>query len=220
MSQNKRALISVYDKAGVFEFARELIALGFEIVSTGGTAKLLKEKGLAITEVEQVTDHPEMLDGRVKTLHPSIHAAILARRDLPEHMRQLKKQGIVPIDLVVVNLYPFEATIAKPGVTEEEAFENIDVGGPSLLRGAAKNCGSRRKGERRGSAPAANWRAVSIEPRMRPPPIDEEVRGPRPRPPDRTIPLRRRKSSSVHRWPRRATPRARYPGSPWRTCPR
>jgi len=137
----RRALISVYDKTGVVEFARTLHdEFGIEIISTGGTAEVLKKAGIPVTLVEDITGCPEMLDGRVKTLHPKIHAAILADRDSPEHMRQLAEQGIEPIDMVVVNLYPFEQTIAKPGCTFEEAIEMIDIGGPCLLRAAAKNC--------------------------------------------------------------------------------
>jgi AICAR transformylase/IMP cyclohydrolase PurH/REP element-mobilizing transposase RayT len=136
----KRALIAVYDKTGIVEFARALVdEFGIEIISTGGTAKHLKGAGIPVTMVEQVTGMPEMLDGRVKTLHPKIHAAILADRDKPDHMRQLAEHGIEPIDMVVVNLYPFEQTIAKPGCTFEEAIEMIDIGGPCMLRAAAKN---------------------------------------------------------------------------------
>jgi phosphoribosylaminoimidazolecarboxamide formyltransferase / IMP cyclohydrolase len=136
----KRALISVYDKTGIVDFARALVdEFGIEIISTGGTASLLKENGIPVTLVEQITGFPEMLDGRVKTLHPKIHAAILADRDNPEHMRQLKEQGIEPIDMVVVNLYPFEKTVADPNCTFEQAIEMIDIGGPCLLRAAAKN---------------------------------------------------------------------------------
>jgi phosphoribosylaminoimidazolecarboxamide formyltransferase/IMP cyclohydrolase len=136
----RRALISVYNKTGIVDFARALVEeFGIEIISTGGTAKLLKERGIPVTLVEEVTGFPEMMDGRVKTLHPKIHAAILADRDNPEHMRQLKEQGIEPIDMVVVNLYPFEETIAKPDCTFEQAIEMIDIGGPCLLRAAAKN---------------------------------------------------------------------------------
>ena len=133
------ALISVSDKTGVVEFARELHALGCTILSTGGTAKLLAEAGLPVTEVADHTGFPEMLDGRVKTLHPSVHGGLLARRDVPEHMVALKQHGIQTIDLLVVNLYPFEATVAKPGCTLEHAIENIDIGGPAMVRSAAKN---------------------------------------------------------------------------------
>ena len=136
----RRALISVYDKTGLVDFARALHEeLGFEILSTGGTARHLTDAGIPVTLVEDVTGFPEMLDGRVKTLHPRIHAAILADRDNPEHMRQLAEQGIRPIDLVVVNLYPFEDTVARPDCTLEQAIEMIDIGGPCLLRAAAKN---------------------------------------------------------------------------------
>jgi len=136
----KRALIAVYDKAGIADFARALVdEFGVEIVSTGGTARHLKAAGIPVTLVEEVTGFPEMLDGRVKTLHPKIHAAILADRDNPEHMRQLAEQGITPIDMVVVNLYPFEKTVADPNCEFEDAIEMIDIGGPCLLRAAAKN---------------------------------------------------------------------------------
>jgi phosphoribosylaminoimidazolecarboxamide formyltransferase/IMP cyclohydrolase len=135
----KRALISVSDKEGILDFAKELNTLGVEILSTGGTAKLLRENGVAVTEVSSYTGFPEMLDGRVKTLHPKIHAGLLALRENPDHMRSLKEHGIGLIDMVVVNLYPFEKTTLKPGVTIEEAIENIDIGGPSMLRSAAKN---------------------------------------------------------------------------------
>jgi phosphoribosylaminoimidazolecarboxamide formyltransferase/IMP cyclohydrolase len=135
----RRALISVHDKTGVVDFARGLHALGAEILSTGGTAKLLRESGVAVVDVAEVTGFPEMLDGRVKTLHPKVHGGILARRDLPEHVAALERHGIRPIDLVAVTLYPFEKTVAKAGVTLEEAIENIDIGGPSMIRGAAKN---------------------------------------------------------------------------------
>ena len=136
----KRALIAVYDKTGIVEFARALVdEFGIEILSTGGTAKHLKEAGVPVTMVEQVTGFPEMLDGRVKTLHPNVHAAILADRDNPEHMRQLAEHGIRPIDMVVVNLYPFEKTVADPNCTFEQAIEMIDIGGPCMLRASAKN---------------------------------------------------------------------------------
>jgi phosphoribosylaminoimidazolecarboxamide formyltransferase / IMP cyclohydrolase len=134
-----RALISVSDKSGVVEFARALGALGVQILSTGGTAKLLEKEGLRVTEVSAHTGFPEMLDGRVKTLHPKVHGGILARRDNREHMAAIEKAGIAPIDLVVVNLYPFEATVADPDCTLSNAIENIDIGGPTLLRAAAKN---------------------------------------------------------------------------------
>ncbi len=139
MASVKQALISVSDKAGVLEFARGLNQLGVKILSTGGTAKLLADNGVPVTEVADYTGFPEMLDGRVKTLQPKVHAGILARRDLPEHMETLKQHGIPTIDLVVVNLYPFAATVAKPGCTLEDAIENIDIGGPTMVRAAAKN---------------------------------------------------------------------------------
>jgi phosphoribosylaminoimidazolecarboxamide formyltransferase/IMP cyclohydrolase len=133
------ALISVSDKTGVVDFARALHALGIKLISTGGTARLLAEQGLPVTEVAQVTAFPEMLDGRVKTLHPKVHGGLLARRDVPEHMAALAAQGIDTIDLLVVNLYPFEATVAKAGCTLADAIENIDIGGPAMVRSAAKN---------------------------------------------------------------------------------
>ena len=139
MAKIERALISVSDKTGIVDFAKGLGKFGIEILSTGGTAKLLKERGLEIKLVSDYTGFPEMLDGRVKTLHPKIHGGLLACRDSKEHMEQLKKHGISPIDMVVVNLYPFEDTISKPDVKLEEAIENIDIGGPTMLRSAAKN---------------------------------------------------------------------------------
>jgi len=141
MSRVKRALLSVHDKTGVVEFARGLTALGVQILSTGGTAKLLRDSGVPVVDVAQVTGFPEMLDGRVKTLHPKVHGGILARRDVPAHMQALESHDIAPIDLVVVALYPFEQTVAKPDVGFEEVIENIDIGGPSMIRGAAKNHG-------------------------------------------------------------------------------
>ncbi|HEU5139123.1 MAG TPA: bifunctional phosphoribosylaminoimidazolecarboxamide formyltransferase/IMP cyclohydrolase [Bacillales bacterium] len=135
----KRALISVSDKEGLVPFAKELVARGVEIISTGGTKRTLEEAGLDITAVPDVTGSPEILDGRVKTLHPNIHGGLLAIRDNDEHMSQLRDQDIQTIDLVVVNLYPFKETIAKPDVSFEDAIENIDIGGPSMLRSAAKN---------------------------------------------------------------------------------
>ena len=133
------ALISVSDKTGIVEFATALQALGVKIYSTGGTASLLAAQGIAVTEVAELTGSPEMLDGRVKTLHPRVHGGLLARRDLPEHMGALDAHGIQPIDLLVVNLYPFEATVAKAGCKLEDAIENIDIGGPAMVRSAAKN---------------------------------------------------------------------------------
>ena len=134
-----QALISVSDKRGILEFARGLAALGVKLLSTGGTARLLKDAGLAVTEIGDYTGFPEMLDGRVKTLHPKVHGGILARRDLPEHMATLDAHGIPMIDLVCVNLYPFRETVAQPDVTLEAAIENIDIGGPAMVRSAAKN---------------------------------------------------------------------------------
>jgi phosphoribosylaminoimidazolecarboxamide formyltransferase/IMP cyclohydrolase len=133
------ALISVSDKTGILEFSQALHALNIRLLSTGGTAKLLADAGLPVTEVADHTGFPEMLDGRVKTLHPKIHGGLLARRDLPEHMAALKEHDIETIDLLVVNLYPFEATVAKAGCTLEDAIENIDIGGPAMVRSAAKN---------------------------------------------------------------------------------
>ena len=135
----KQALISVSDKTGVVELARALVQMRVSIFSTGGTAKLLADNGIPVTEVAAYTGYPEMLDGRLKTLHPMIHGGLLARRDVPAHMAAIKDAGIEPIDLVVVNLYPFTQTISRPGCTLEEAIENIDIGGPTMLRSAAKN---------------------------------------------------------------------------------
>jgi len=135
----KQALISVSDKTGVLDFARALSAMGVNILSTGGTAKLLADNGVAVTEVADYTGFPEMLDGRVKTLHPMVHGGILARRDFPEHMAKLAEHSIPTIDMVVVNLYPFQATVAKDDCTLEDAIENIDIGGPAMLRSSAKN---------------------------------------------------------------------------------
>jgi len=135
----KQALISVSDKTGVLEFAQGLAAQGVKLLSTGGTAKMLRDAGLAVTEIGDYTGFPEMLDGRVKTLHPKVHGGILARRDLPEHLATIEQHGIPTIDLVCVNLYPFAATIAKAGVTLEDAIENIDIGGPAMVRSSAKN---------------------------------------------------------------------------------
>ncbi len=134
-----RALVSVSDKSGVVEFARALAALGVQILSTGGTARLLEKEGVRVTEVSAHTGFPEMLDGRVKTLHPKIHGGILARRDKREHLAAIEKAGIAPIDLIAVNLYPFQATVADPDCRLDTAVENIDIGGPAMLRAAAKN---------------------------------------------------------------------------------
>ena len=135
----KQALISVSDKTGVLEFARALVAMNVKLLSTGGTAKLLAEHGLAVTEVADYTGFPEMLDGRVKTLHPKVHGGILARRDMPQHMDALSQHDIPTIDMVVVNLYPFQQTVAKDNCLLEDAIENIDIGGPAMLRSSAKN---------------------------------------------------------------------------------
>ena len=135
----KRAILSVSDKTGIVELARRLAAQGVTLLSTGGTMKAIEEAGIPVTGVSDVTGFPECLDGRVKTLHPAIHAGLLAVRDNPEHMKQLEQLGVAPIDMVVINLYPFRATIEKPGVTFDEAIENIDIGGPTMLRAAAKN---------------------------------------------------------------------------------
>ena len=134
-----QALLSVSDKTGLVEFARGLAALGVKLLSTGGTAKALADAGLAVTEVGDYTGFPEMLDGRVKTLHPKVHGGILARRDLAGARRRAREHAIPPIDLVVVNLYPFRETVAKPGCTLDDAIENIDIGGPTMVRAAAKN---------------------------------------------------------------------------------
>ena len=133
------ALLSVSDKTGIVEFAQDLHALGVTLLSTGGTARLLLQAGLPVTEVAELTGFPEMLDGRVKTLHPKVHGGLLARRDVPAHMAALEAHGIATIDLLVVNLYPFEATVSRPGCTLEDAIENIDIGGPAMVRSAAKN---------------------------------------------------------------------------------
>ena len=135
----QRALLSVSDKSGLVEFAQALAANGVEIVSTGGTAKALMAAGIAVVAIEKLTGFPEMMDGRVKTLHPRVHGGLLGRRDVPEHVAAMKEHGIVPIDLVCVSLYPFGNTIAKAGVTEEEAIEQIDIGGPAMIRSASKN---------------------------------------------------------------------------------
>src|SRR5215204_6528004 len=136
----RRALISVSDKTGLREFASALVnEFKIQLISTGGTAKVLRDAGLPVTDVAEVTGFPEMMDGRVKTLHPMVHGGLLALRDNPEHSAAMERHGIRPIDLLCVNLYPFEETIRKPGVTFEEAVENIDIGGPAMVRSAAKN---------------------------------------------------------------------------------
>ena len=139
MSKIKRALISVSNKKGLVEFAKTLTEKGVEILSTGGTAKALRDAGIPVKDVSEHTGSPEMLDGRVKTLHPRIHGGLLSRRDNPKDMEEIKKHGIDMIDMVVVNLYPFEETISKEGVTFADAIENIDIGGPAMLRSASKN---------------------------------------------------------------------------------
>ena len=136
----RRALLSVSDKTGLVEFARELVTkYRVELIATGGTKKTLADAGLPVKDVSELTGFPEILDGRVKTLHPAIYAGLLAKRDKPEHMKTLAEHKLSEIDLVVCNLYPFEQTVAKPGVTEAEAIENIDIGGPCMIRAAAKN---------------------------------------------------------------------------------
>src|SRR2546423_6230109 len=154
----RRTLLSVSDKTGLVEFARALRGVGVDPLSTGGTAKALRDAGLEVRDVADVTGFPEMLDGRVKTLHPRIHGGILAVRERPEHARALEEHRIEPIDMVVINLYPFEQTIAREGVTLEEAVEQIDIGGPAMVRSAAKNF---------------NDVAVVISPKMYPTLLDE-----------------------------------------------
>jgi phosphoribosylaminoimidazolecarboxamide formyltransferase / IMP cyclohydrolase len=139
ISRIQRAILSVTDKAGLVDFARQLSGLGIELISTGGTAKLLRDSGIAVKDISELTGFPEMLDGRVKTLHPKVHGGILHRRENPAHVSAVAEHGIQPIDMVVVNLYAFEKTAAKPGVAFEELIENIDIGGPSMIRSAAKN---------------------------------------------------------------------------------
>jgi phosphoribosylaminoimidazolecarboxamide formyltransferase / IMP cyclohydrolase len=139
MSKIKRAIISVTDKTGIVEFAASLSRFGVEVLSTGGTAKALRQGGIEVTDISEYTGFPEMMDGRVKTLHPKVHGGLLGLRDNPGHVRMMEAHGITPIDMVVANLYQFEKTVAKKGVTLEEAIENIDIGGPSMLRSSAKN---------------------------------------------------------------------------------
>src|ERR1700741_973140 len=138
MSKIQRAILSVTDKTGLVDFARKLEGLDVELFSTGGTAKLLRDSGITVKDISDFTGFPEMLDGRVKTLHPKVHGGILHRRGLPEHRAAVAEHGIKPIDMVVVNLYAFEKTAARPGVSLEELIENIDIGGPSMVRSAAK----------------------------------------------------------------------------------
>lgn len=139
MAKINKVIISVSNKSGVMEFARELSKFGVEILSTGGTAKSLRETGLAVKDISEYTGFPEMLDGRVKTLHPKVHGGLLGRRANPEHVSKMKEYQIDPIDMIIVNLYPFEETVAKKDCTLEDAIENIDIGGPTMLRSAAKN---------------------------------------------------------------------------------
>jgi len=139
MGKIERAIISVTDKSGIVGFANSLSGLGVQILSTGGTARALREGGISVTDISEYTGFPEMMDGRVKTLHPKVHGGLLGLRDNPEHVEMMKAHGIKAIDMVVVNLYQFEKTVAKEGVTLEEAIENIDIGGPSMLRSSAKN---------------------------------------------------------------------------------
>ena len=139
MGKIRKAIISVTDKTGIVEFAQSLAGFNVDILSTGGTAKVLRDGGVFVTDISAYTGFPEMMDGRVKTLHPRVHGGLLGLRDNPEHVKVMAEHGIESIDLVVVNLYQFEKTISKEGVTLEEAIENIDIGGPSMLRSAAKN---------------------------------------------------------------------------------
>lgn len=139
MKKIERAIFSLTDKAGVADFAKSISKFGVHILSTGGTARVLREAGIQVTEISEYTGFPEMLDGRVKTLHPKVHGGLLGRRDNPDHVKMMKEHGIGDIDLLVVNLYQFEKTVAEAGVTLDEAIENIDIGGPAMLRSAAKN---------------------------------------------------------------------------------
>ena len=139
MAKIERAIISVTDKSGIVDFAKELANFDIQILSTGGTARVLREGGVSVTDISDYTGFPEMMDGRVKTLHPKVHGGLLGLRDNPEHFSMMQEYGIMPIDMVVVNLYQFEKTVAKEGVTLEDAIENIDIGGPSMLRSSAKN---------------------------------------------------------------------------------
>jgi phosphoribosylaminoimidazolecarboxamide formyltransferase / IMP cyclohydrolase len=139
MKKIERAIISVTDKSGVVEFAKSLASFDVAILSTGGTARAMREGGVQVTDISEYTGFPEMLDGRVKTLHPKVHGGLLGMRDNPEHVRTMEAHGVLPIDMIVVNLYAFEKTVAREGVSLEEAIENIDIGGPSMLRSSAKN---------------------------------------------------------------------------------
>jgi phosphoribosylaminoimidazolecarboxamide formyltransferase/IMP cyclohydrolase len=139
MARIERAIISVTDKSGIVDFAKALSKFDVQILSTGGTARAIREGGIQVTDISDYTGFPEMMDGRVKTLHPKVHGGLLGLRDNPEHVSMMEKYGITPIDMVVVNLYQFEKTVAREGVTLEDAIENIDIGGPSMLRSSAKN---------------------------------------------------------------------------------
>ncbi len=139
MNKIERAIISVTDKSGVVDFARSLSEFGVEILSTGGTARALRDSGVSVTDISEYTGFPEMMDGRIKTLHPKVHGGLLGMRDNPDHVKMMKEHGIATIDLIVVNLYRFEQAVSKEGVTLEEAIENIDIGGPTMLRSSAKN---------------------------------------------------------------------------------
>src|ERR1022692_4524893 len=139
MARVQRALLSVTDKTGLVDFARQLAGLGVDLISTGGTAKLLRESGIPVKDISELTGFPEMLDGRVKTLHPKVHGGILQIRDNPQHRASIAEHGIEPIDMVVVNLYALERPASHPGVESQDIIENIDIGGPSMLRSAAKN---------------------------------------------------------------------------------
>jgi phosphoribosylaminoimidazolecarboxamide formyltransferase/IMP cyclohydrolase len=139
MKKIERAIISVTDKSGVVDFARSLSKFGVQILSTGGTAKALRDGGVSVTDISEYTGFPEMMDGRIKTLHPKVHGGLLGMRDNPDHVRMMKEHGIASIDLIVVNLYQFEKAVSKENVTLDEAIENIDIGGPTMLRSSAKN---------------------------------------------------------------------------------
>ena len=139
MEKIRRAIISVSEKRGIVDFTKRLLGMGVSILSTGGTARALKESGIAVTEISDYTGFPEMMDGRVKTLHPKVHGGLLGKRDNAEHIKQMQGTGIEPIDMVVINLYPFAAVTSRPDCSLEEAIENIDIGGPSMIRSAAKN---------------------------------------------------------------------------------
>ncbi|NIQ38914.1 MAG: hypothetical protein GTN81_10040 [Proteobacteria bacterium] len=139
MPRIKRAVVSVSDKSGLVDFVKALADMGVEVLSTGGTAKILREKGIHVIDVSDYTGFPEMMEGRVKTLHPKIHGGLLGRRENPRDVKEMETHGIAPIDMIVVNLYPFEATVARKGCSLDEALENIDIGGPTMIRSAAKN---------------------------------------------------------------------------------